>query len=109
MESRVRRGSAKGRERSTMNFNSVSRAVLTSVLIMILMHGIAFGQSTFGTILGAVRDQSGAVMPGCAVTIENVGTSLRRSAITDDTGSYAAPNLEPGAYKVRIELPGFQV
>jgi hypothetical protein len=92
-----------------MNFNFVSRAVLTVVLISILMHGAAFGQSTFGTILGTVHDQSGAVMPGCAVTVENNGTSVRRSAITDDTGSYTTPNLEPGRYTVRIELPGFQV
>jgi len=92
-----------------MKFSFVLRAVLTIFLITILMHGAASGQSTFGTILGTVRDQSGGVMPGCAVTVENVGTSFRRSALTDDTGSYTAPNLEPGTYKVRIELPGFQV
>jgi hypothetical protein len=89
--------------------NSLFARRAVFVLITILMSGSAFGQSTFGTILGTVRDQSGAVMPGCAVTVENVGTSLRRSTITDETGSYAAPNLEPGTYKVRLELPGFQV
>jgi len=73
------------------------------------MSGAAFGQSTFATILGTVRDQSGAIMPGCVVTVENAGTSLRRSTIADEAGSYTALNLEPGTYKVKIELPGFQV
>src|SRR6267143_906282 len=92
-----------------MRFSFLWRAALMIVLIPNLMHSIAFGQSTFGTIQGTVHDQSGGVMPGCAVTVENVGTSARRAAITYETGSYAAPNLEPGTYKVRIELPGFQV
>ena len=43
------------------------------------------GQSTFGTILGTVHDQSGALIPGCAITIENVGTSSRRAALTDES------------------------
>ena len=92
-----------------MNFSFVRRAVSTIAFIAIVMNAVTFGQSTFGTIQGTVHDQSGGVMPGCAVTVENVGTSARRAAITDETGSYAAPNLEPGTYKVRIELPGFQV
>src|SRR5213593_2932856 len=92
-----------------MNFSFVSRAVLTGLSFMMLIGGVAFGQSTFGTILGTVRDQSGAIMPGCVVTVENTGTSLRRSLLADETGSYTAPNLEPGTYKVRMEMPGFQV
>src|SRR5689334_1429289 len=92
-----------------MSFSSLLRAALIIVLIPFLAGSVVFGQSTFGTILGTVHDQSGAVLPGCAVTIENGGTSLRRSTVTDETGSYTAPNLEPGTYKVKIELPGFQV
>jgi hypothetical protein len=92
-----------------MSFSFRWRVIFAIVLIATMTHGVAFGQSTFGTILGTVHDQSGAVMPGCAVTVQNAGTSLRRSTITDETGSYAAPNLEPGSYKVKIELPGFQV
>jgi Carboxypeptidase regulatory-like domain/TonB dependent receptor len=92
-----------------MNFSFALRIVSAVALTAILANSVAFGQSTFGTILGTVRDQSGAVMPGSAVTVENVGTSVRRSTITDETGFYTAPNLEPGTYKVRIQLPGFQV
>src|ERR1700746_691802 len=89
--------------------NLLWRAGWVVLLIATVTGSVALGQSTFGTILGTVHDQSGAVMPGCAVNVENVGTSLRRSALTDESGSYIAPNLEPGVYRVKIELPGFQV
>src|SRR5215471_13669498 len=92
-----------------MRVSFAARVVLLVVAIGGVTRSIALGQSTFGTILGTVHDQSGGVMPGCAVTVENVGTSLRRSVLTDETGSYTASNLEPGTYKVKVELPGFQV
>ncbi|HYR89787.1 MAG TPA: carboxypeptidase-like regulatory domain-containing protein, partial [Terriglobia bacterium] len=76
---------------------------------MTLSTGISPGQSTFGTILGTVRDSSGALMPGCVITAENTGTSLRRSSVADESGSYTLPNLEPGSYKMTIEAQGFQV
>jgi hypothetical protein len=62
------------------------RAGLVVILIAAATCSATFGQSTFGTILGTVHDTSGAVMPGCAVTIENTGTSAKRSAVTDETG-----------------------
>jgi hypothetical protein len=62
-------------------FSFVSRALFTVCIITVVMLGAAFGQSTFGTILGVIRDASGGVMPGCAITIENAGTSSRRSVL----------------------------
>ena len=85
------------------------RTIVTVLLTTTLTFSVGFGQSTFGTILGTVRDQSGALIPGCMVTVENLGTSLRRAIVADERGSYNAPNLEPGTYRVRIEVPGFQV
>src|SRR5439155_21583266 len=76
---------------------------------LMLGAGVSPAQSTFGTILGTVRDSSGALMPGCVITVENMGTSARRSSLADESGSYTLPNLETGSYKVTIELPGFQV
>src|SRR6266446_990470 len=86
----------------------LSRIVLAICLITSVAP-VTFGQSTFGTILGTVHDQSGALMPGCVVTVENIGTSARRATAANETGSYLAPNLEPGIYKVTMAIPGFQV
>jgi hypothetical protein len=66
-------------------------------------------QSTFASVVGTVRDTSGAVVSGAIVALDNQGTSARRSTITDESGSYTVPNLEPGKYKLSISSPGFQV
>src|SRR5881296_2886805 len=92
-----------------MILSSALRLVFRTFVITTLTLSVAHGQSTFGTILGTVRDQSGAVIAGCVVTVEKTGTSLRRAMVADEAGSYTAPNLEPGAYKVKMEMPGFQV
>src|SRR5436190_20419827 len=92
-----------------MILSSTLRLVFRTFVITTVTLSVAYGQSTFGTILGTVRDQSGAVIAGCVVTVENTGTSLRRAMVADEAGSYTAPNLEPGAYKVKMEMSGFQV
>jgi hypothetical protein len=86
-----------------------ARVLMLYSLITSFSIGFVLSQSTYGTIVGTVRDQSGALIPGCIVTVENTDTSVRRSAVADDAGSYVAPNLEPGTYKVKMEMPGFQV
>src|ERR1043166_382906 len=92
-----------------MILSSALRLAFRTVVITTVTLSVAYGQSTFGTILGTVRDQSGAVIAGCVVTVENTGTSLRRAMVADEAGSYTAPNLEPGTYKVKMEMSGFQV
>ncbi len=50
----------------------------------------AMGQSTFGSIVGTVKDQSGSVVPGATVTLVNVGSSARtrrRAALRGITSS----------------------
>src|ERR1700687_4358753 len=69
---------------------------------------IAWGQSTFGSILGTVQDPSGAAVALCKVTIHNKGTSTQRAALTDQAGNYVVTNLDPGNYEVSFEAPGFQ-
>jgi protocatechuate 3,4-dioxygenase beta subunit len=65
-------------------------------------------QAVTGTILGAVTDTTGAVMPGVTVTLTNAGTGLVRVVVTDSNGEYTAPSLPTGRYIVKAELPGFK-
>jgi len=65
-------------------------------------------QSTFGEFLGTIKDPSGAVISGCAVSAKNVETSATRTATTDSTGNYTLVNLEPGTYEIAMEAQGFQ-
>ena len=47
--------------------------IFTSLVILMLVAGTAFAQTTAG-IIGTVTDDTGAVVPQTAVTITNVGT-----------------------------------
>src|SRR5258708_11070564 len=70
---------------------------------------LLWAQSTFSSVLGTVRDATGGVVARCSVSVENTGTSARRSAQTDAGGAYTVPNLEPGPYTITMESQGFQV
>jgi hypothetical protein len=68
----------------------------------------ALGQSTFGAILGIVKDPSGNVVPAAQVSLVNKGTSATRTLTTDDAGSYSFQNVEPSNYELVVTVPGFQ-
>lgn len=83
-------------------------AISTVVLLAaLLLPEAASGQQASG-IAGAVRDASGAVLPG--VTVEATSPALIekvRIAITDGEGRYSIVDLRPGTYAVTFTLPGF--
>ena len=84
-------------------------AVSASVVAGVLLWGIlAYGQTTAGTILGTVSDESAARVPGVAVTITNLDTGIVRSVTTDEGGRYRAPALGLGNFEVKVELAGFR-
>src|SRR5262249_49958981 len=67
-----------------------------------------FGQSFRGTILGTVRDTTGAVVPGASITVTNVGTNVSRTAVTNETGDFVIPELAVGSYTLTASLAGFK-
>jgi hypothetical protein len=72
---------------------------------MVLVADAAYAQ---GSIVGVVRDTSGAVLPG--VTVEAASPALIekvRSVVTDGTGQYQIVSLAAGTYSVTYTLPGF--
>ncbi|MEO6816955.1 MAG: TonB-dependent receptor [Edaphobacter sp.] len=64
-------------------------------------------QGAGGTLAGTVADGSGAFVPSATVVIRNVGTGIERSTPTNADGLYAAPNLIPGVYELRVTAVGF--
>lgn len=59
-------------------------------------------------IAGAVKDTSGAVLPGVAVTASSPALIEKtRSALTDGNGQYKIADLRPGTYTLTFALPGF--
>src|SRR5665213_3153974 len=68
----------------------------------------SYAQSTFGTVLGTVKDPSGSLVPGANVELTNAGTNAVRSTTTRTDGGYEFVNVDAGMYKVKVEAPGFQ-
>ena len=65
-------------------------------------------QILYGTVVGVVRDGSGALIPGATVTIVNKDTNLTREATTNNEGAYSVINVLPGPYDVKVTLTGFR-
>jgi hypothetical protein len=83
-------------------------ATVTAIVLALLCGAPSLGQSTFGSIVGTVKDSSGDVMIGTTVTLINTGTSAKRQTTTDQSGTYSFINLDPGIYMLEVESTGFQ-
>jgi hypothetical protein len=69
----------------------------------------ASAQVQTGSIVGAVSDSSGAMLPGVSVTLGGdrlIGGS--QTMVTDTSGTYRFDRLPPGDYVVKFELSGFK-
>ena len=67
-----------------------------------------FAQTTTGTILGEVKDSTGATLPGVTVTAVNQANGLTRETVTDALGTYRFTAMPPGVYTVKAALAGFK-
>jgi hypothetical protein len=81
---------------------------LAATVMVILFSISAQGQSTAGRILGTLTDQSGAAVAAGTVIVTDVQRGTSRTITTDESGTYAAPDLQPGTYKIHVEAPGFK-
>jgi hypothetical protein len=84
-----------------------ARALALAVGILCFSAAV-FAQVNQGRILGSVRDQSGGVIAGASVTVTDVLKGVSRTLTTDEAGAYAAPNLDPSTYRIRVEFKGFR-
>ncbi|HWT01074.1 MAG TPA: TonB-dependent receptor [Pyrinomonadaceae bacterium] len=66
-----------------------------------------YGQTNKGTIKGTVTDQNGGIVQNATVVVTNVGTNAERTISTSDEGTYEAPLLDPGTYRVAVSAPTF--
>lgn len=84
-----------------------SRAVSVFIFCVSLA-GRTYAQTGNAQLSGIVEDISKALMPGVTITAINVDTNVTLTQITNETGAYSFPVLQPGTYRVSAELPGFK-
>jgi len=91
-----------------MHTRSVKLALVLLLVVCVGSALPAWTQSTdTGTVVGMVRDSTGAVVVGAKVTLTDASTSISQTATSNDTGRYIFVNVKPGIYKISISKVGF--
>src|SRR6202023_4225941 len=72
----------------------------------ILASGLAHGRAVW-QISGTVKDSSGAAVVGVQIIATQTDTDTKRTATTDDAGTYVVPNLPIGPYRLDAAKAGF--
>jgi len=76
---------------------------------VLLLSGTTIAQLSTASLAGAVRDASGAVVPGAKIELRNVATSVEHTTTANGTGAYFFADLIPGNYTVQASAPSFAV
>lgn len=90
-----------------MNFHP-KKHLSTWVALLFLSPSLLFAQSTQGTILGTVKDPSGAVIPNATVIVTDTDTGAAKTTTTSATGNYQFFSLLQGHYRVDVSATGFK-
>jgi hypothetical protein len=78
-----------------------------TLLVASLLAVVPAAAQTDARIVGSVRDQSGALVPGAGVTVVNHGTGQSRTTVSNDDGFFVVTGLKPAIYTVRVVSTNF--
>lgn len=79
------------------------------MLLACLWIGVSHAQEFRGTFSGSVTDRQGAAIVRAKVTATEINTGVPTATISEASGAYTIPFLQPGGYSIRAEAPGFKV
>ena len=81
---------------------------LTLLLTFTLATVAGRAQSTQGSILGSVKDASGAVVPGATVTLTNTDEGVVRTTKSTASGDYQFLDVIADHYDIEVTAAGFE-
>ena len=84
------------------------RSACALIVGLLASSHLLVAQSERGAITGEVHDSSGASVQGARVVITNSTTGVASDALSNATGEYTVPSLQPSVYTVRVEKQGFR-
>ena len=79
-----------------------------SLLLLLLAVFSLYGQNITGSIVGSLMDPGNLAVSSATVVLTQTATGARRQADTDEAGRFIFASLEPGAYDLSVEVPGFK-
>src|SRR5258706_1252968 len=78
-----------------------------SILLFYFSAAPLEAQSTFGEMIGVVKDPGQGVVPGAQVILTNVDDHTQHTAATDADGAFHFVTLKPGHYELLVAAAGF--
>jgi hypothetical protein len=84
------------------------KTFMITALLLFSFATSAIAQTGSAQLGGTVTDQTNALIPGVTVTATNVDTNVAQTTISNESGAYSFPVLQPGTYRVTGSLPGFK-
>lgn len=90
-----------------MHRRRVFTAWIAAAILTLTGVASAAAQSSTGGLRGVVKDAQG-VIPGVTVQLVNDATSIARETVTNESGEYAFPAVEPATYTVKVAVQGFR-
>ncbi|MGA7623582.1 MAG: carboxypeptidase-like regulatory domain-containing protein, partial [Candidatus Acidiferrales bacterium] len=81
------------------------------IVLVVLANCVLLGAQNVvltGALSGRVTDQSGAMVPGASVLVQNLATGVKQSAETNHAGLYRFSALMPGTYSITATYQGFR-
>lgn len=85
---------------------SQKRAALLTIFFGFM--DVAWAQETRATLNGTITDSSGSAVPNAQVRLTNMDTAVVQNAVTNDLGQYHLLFINPGSYRVNVEVSGFR-
>jgi len=82
---------------------------LALALLLLFPVTMAFAQYDDGSLVGTIRDSSGAAIPKVTVTVTNDATGVATVVKSGDSGDYEVPALRVGVYTISASAPGFAI
>ena len=90
-----------------MTFNQFRGILLFGLLLFILpVCNLKAQTLTSATVVGTVRDSSGAVVPAATVRLRQPETDAVSTTVSGSAGQYRLPFLKPGNYEITAEAAG---
>ena len=77
--------------------------------LALVMQTPVYAQVADATLVGQITDETGAVIPGVKLTIENLDTNVSIQGESNEAGYYRFSFLRPASYTLTAELPGFTI
>lgn len=84
------------------------RAVAVSAAFLLLFQPPAMGQVASGSLTSTVTDASDAVVPNAKVVLKNEATNVTRETVTNASGFFSFPAIQPGSYTLTVSYAGLQ-